>query len=815
MQRYNLNETVLQNGQMWRCLVDGNTNTPPAHPFENTAYWEYVTTQWLHKGTHVGMTEYYRGEVVDLDGSSYYCNTESTLYAPPSSGWLLVAEKGDQGIQGTQGIVWTGGWWALTDYEIDDAVYYGIDGNSYICTQAHLAINHAPNSVDGDEYWDILAQKGDTGEDSTVAGPSGGTVGSGYTYDLLDISGGDDADGNCRFNVIASDLSLATKCWLSNTDNDGNDVGAYTLSFSDTTSAVKCYLTVSQMADNSKFITYTVSSIISNMGGWKELEIEFVSYSSVAPFGVSEEVAVSLSRVGDRGTNWRGGWSQINDYVLADSVSHNSVTWICTEAHTNEEPSIFTSSSYWDVLNDSGFHKGADSIGGYHFDTETSGDVAVGTLWFDDSTVGQSTNMRINNKDAQSTDVSELMTWLRHDSVSSNRVLGRMRVISAKDPNRWLAFEIADISVGGIGDGAYHDFEIKNVTTNGISGTFDEDEEVSVTQTRAGDPAVVLKGTWGLGEEYVVGDVVLYRSSTWICKQDHTDSQPHLLLKWDRFALGINFEGAWENTTDYVLNDIVTYNGSSWISISGGLNTGNTPTVPSFYWEKVAEKGDAGTDGEDGSDADMPIGSIIMWSVNTPPDETWKICDGSSLEKSSYPILSALFDDEGYPYGSSTNNFNLPDMRQNFPAGRQGQMDGGSWAVQLGGDSSPNSTGEVEHRLTESETPEHTHGVLVDFVYREPQQGLFQTWQRFFEFDGVEQGGTDPDTSSELNDHENTRMFRETLSGQYDSAYAERFDDGSSGYSPDYFSSVGSNGLHNNLPPFVVINYIIKVKDSV
>lgn len=102
--RYNTNQTVLQNGTMWRCMQDDVRDAPPAHPMYGDANWEYIGAsggRWM--GAYVSGTQYYQNELVEYNGNSYVCTTTQTVNSPDQSGWELVASKGDQGIQGVDG----------------------------------------------------------------------------------------------------------------------------------------------------------------------------------------------------------------------------------------------------------------------------------------------------------------------------------------------------------------------------------------------------------------------------------------------------------------------------------------------------------------------------------------------------------------------------------------------------------------------------------------------------------------------------------------------------------------------------------------
>lgn len=76
--------------------------------------------------------------------------------------------EGPQGDPGPEGLLWEGDWSSLTAYAVDDAVTHL--GSSYICVLSHT--NQEPPNV---TYWDVLAQKGDTGATGATGatGPEG------------------------------------------------------------------------------------------------------------------------------------------------------------------------------------------------------------------------------------------------------------------------------------------------------------------------------------------------------------------------------------------------------------------------------------------------------------------------------------------------------------------------------------------------------------------------------------------------------------------------------------------------------------------
>lgn len=94
------------------------------------------------------------------------------------------------------------------------------------------------------------------------------------------------------------------------------------------------------------------------------------------------------------------------------------------------------------------------------------------------------------------------------------------------------------------------------------------------------------------------------------------------------------------------------------------------------------------------------IGEIICYGGSTSPDSNWLICDGSSLVRADYPDLFAVI---GTTYGAADGtHFNIPDLRGRVGIG-QGPGPGlSSYAL---GDTG----GEETHTLTTAETPSHSH----------------------------------------------------------------------------------------------------------
>lgn len=154
----------------------------------------------------------------------------------------------------------------------------------------------------------------------------------------------------------------------------------------------------------------------------------------------------------------------------------------------------------------------------------------------------------------------------------------------------------------------------------------------------------------------------------------------------------------------------------------------------------------------------LPIGTIVEYSSPILPDG-YLMCDGSAVSRTTY---SDLFNKIGITYGSGdgSTTFNLPNLKGKVPVGLNSSDNSFNTLGKTGG--------EKTHTLTTTEIPSHSH-ILGETLL-------------------ISNGG------SSL-----------TGSGSTPHLYSTA--------AKDAYSNVGSSGggeAHNNLQPYIVVNYIIK-----
>lgn len=143
-----------------------------------------------------------------------------------------------------------------------------------------------------------------------------------------------------------------------------------------------------------------------------------------------------------------------------------------------------------------------------------------------------------------------------------------------------------------------------------------------------------------------------------------------------------------------------------------------------------------------------PIGAVLPFAGTSAPN-LWLLCNGAAVSRTTYDELFSLIGTT-YGAGDGSTTFNLPNLKGKIPVGLD--------ASQTEFDTIGETGGEKTHQLTVPELPAHTHTV--------PRLDSFAT-----------NGGSSNNTSQ---------------SGTQNSG------------------STGSDQAHNNLQPYIVLNYIIR-----
>lgn len=156
----------------------------------------------------------------------------------------------------------------------------------------------------------------------------------------------------------------------------------------------------------------------------------------------------------------------------------------------------------------------------------------------------------------------------------------------------------------------------------------------------------------------------------------------------------------------------------------------------------------------------LPIGTIMQFGGSAAPTD-FLLCQGQAVSRDTYADLFAIIG-SSYGNGNGTTTFNVPDLQSRVPVGLSSETEFNT----LG-----KTGGAKTHTLTIPEIPSHTH----------PVRGTSQM----------------------------TAGISFTPANESGSPTDNRFH-AANGSPAIAAQATGGGGAHNNLQPYVTVNYIIK-----
>ena len=212
------------------------------------------------------------------------------------------------------------------------------------------------------------------------------------------------------------------------------------------------------------------------------------------------------------------------------------------------------------------------------------------------------------------------------------------------------------------------------------------------------------------------------------------------------------FTDDWTSGSTYNVGDIAIYDNRVFQNLTG-TNTATTPDQDTTNWVEttIAAMAAGAASGDT-----LPIGSIVPYGSSTAP-ANWLVCDGSAVSRTTYADLFAVIG-TSYGSGDGSTTFNLPNLKGKVPVGYN--------SSETEFDTMGETGGEKKHTLTIQEMPSHKHNINYAPPSSSGGQGNAYVY------------GTKED--------DNNAMILAT----------------------------GGDQPHNNLQPYQVVCYIIKVGQS-
>ena len=221
-------------------------------------------------------------------------------------------------------------------------------------------------------------------------------------------------------------------------------------------------------------------------------------------------------------------------------------------------------------------------------------------------------------------------------------------------------------------------------------------------------------------------------------------------------------------------------------SVAAAALVDAAPSTLNTLNELAAALGDDANFATTITNALSPIGSVTAYALATPP-AGWLLCDGSIYNASAYPTLSVGL---GSTYGGNgTTTFAVPNLKGRMPVGLD--------STQTEFDTRGETGGAKTHTLNEAQIPSHTHtgnsGPVAGGLTLYPSGTLYEILM------GIAAGAS--------------RLFYSRNSDANNGI--QGMTPGINAINADHSHNFttnpsGSGEAHNNLQPYLVMNYIIR-----
>jgi len=270
-------------------------------------------------------------------------------------------------------------------------------------------------------------------------------------------------------------------------------------------------------------------------------------------------------RLGRLKFSWKGNWTISTAYVIDDIIKFGANTYVCTQNHTstsNENLFYNDDVSKWSLHTESIASKGEWVSGAYY---KINDIIKYGNSQYRVK-VGFSTTL------LDTTNTSQLEEYISSFNYEDSW-------------NSATAYQVGDV----VAYGGYTYVATSDHTNKPPAYNLAADWDILTTGFN-------VVGTWGAGNDYTQGNVVIYGGFTYVAISTSTNVAPSSsTAKWSLVSKGFEWKGNWDSNVTYLPGEVVKRLSNSYVGIvttNTNLNQDPSTDGPGNYWNVLIEGAD-------------------------------------------------------------------------------------------------------------------------------------------------------------------------------------------------------------------------------
>ena len=591
-------DTIVQyNGKMYCCLaphVSGTFLTDLS-----SAYWSLQVDGKTFLGNWVTSTAYAPGNIVEYGGTVYVCTVGHT-----SSTTLDLTKF----VTYVQAYNWHPAWSNSTNYGVGDVVKYG--GNIYTCNTEHTSIT--PTTTSNITVTNI------TNDSQTLAltGATGNGVAVTYSFtgatpfvpgQTIVISGIVSSSGNYNgtftvLNTISGSVTITSSTTGTYTSGGTINYSPTTATISYASQAIVPFIsgqsvTISGVTPAGYNGTYTVQTANST---------QITILNTTVPTWTSGGTITGTAALGLEanqnswtllysGVNYLTTWTSNTRYRVNDIVKEGAELFICISA--NQDQTFVP--SHWSL-----YLPGSELAGTWSISTTyQQGDIVIYGGYSYTSNISNNTGIN------PSTDA---VNWSLVDSgftVSGEWASNTTYIVGSIVTRNGRSYSAIANNTTQDPDGGY---VTSTYSAAGSSGT-----TLVVSSTVNMSPGMILSGN-GFNYGQYISKVVNSTTLTLSAPPNSTLADQQIVIfigvnsaYWQLLIPGAMFKGSWNSSTQYLIGDTVTYKNTTYYCTQ--LNTNNQPNLDTGnnFWINYIQHFQ--------KNASSNLGDITYYSTSTAP----------------------------------------------------------------------------------------------------------------------------------------------------------------------------------------------------